>query len=215
MINEIKNWRSVRRFKKKEVEIEKINKILESGRRAPSWQNLQPWHFLAITDNVVKTKLAQVVATGKLVESSPLVIAILGNMDGFHTSMAKQMIKEQIDGKLTDLQLEKYLQQKIASPILCSKEILQARVLEQVSYATSFMLIEALNQSLGSCVIGGVENLMTENPEGCNELKDFLKIPSKFEILTILIIGYSDEEVEQRSRKSLVEISSYNKFSSS
>ena len=42
----IHNWRSIRKYKNEPVPAETLKKVLEAGRRAPSWENVQPWHFI-------------------------------------------------------------------------------------------------------------------------------------------------------------------------
>jgi len=44
-------------YEKKPVEKEKLNRILEAGRLAPSADNKQPWRFIVVTDDKVKEKL--------------------------------------------------------------------------------------------------------------------------------------------------------------
>ena len=44
----INNRQSIRRFNEKEVEVEKINKIIEAGMLAPSSKNKQPWRFVIL-----------------------------------------------------------------------------------------------------------------------------------------------------------------------
>lgn len=44
----VKNRRSIRRYKDKEVEQEKLDKILEVARLAPSAANRQQWKFLVV-----------------------------------------------------------------------------------------------------------------------------------------------------------------------
>ena len=44
----INKRQSIRRFNEKEVEVEKINKIIESGMLAPSSKNKQPWRFVIL-----------------------------------------------------------------------------------------------------------------------------------------------------------------------
>jgi len=39
------------------VEKEKLNRVLEAGRLAPSASNKQPWRFIVVTDDKVKEKL--------------------------------------------------------------------------------------------------------------------------------------------------------------
>jgi nitroreductase len=55
----IKDRRSIRRYKSLPVEEEKLERILESARIAPSAGNRQPWHFIIIKDNDVKKQLKE------------------------------------------------------------------------------------------------------------------------------------------------------------
>ena len=53
----IRRRRSIRRYTTDAVEREKIDKILEAARLAPSAANKQPWRFIVITDSEAKEKL--------------------------------------------------------------------------------------------------------------------------------------------------------------
>ncbi len=50
---------SVRRYAAKDVELEKINEIIEACRIAPSASNSQPWHIIMVTDKDVKNRVAE------------------------------------------------------------------------------------------------------------------------------------------------------------
>ena len=55
----IQKWRSIRKYKSQPIPNEILRKILEAGRRAPSWCNVQPWHLIVIEDPNIKQKLSQ------------------------------------------------------------------------------------------------------------------------------------------------------------
>ncbi len=59
LVDVILSRRSIRRYQKKDVPNDVLNKILEAGRQAPSASNMQPWHFIVVTDDKLKEKLAQ------------------------------------------------------------------------------------------------------------------------------------------------------------
>ena len=44
----IRQRRSIRRYKTEEIGREKMLKVLEAGRLAPSWKNGQSWHYLVV-----------------------------------------------------------------------------------------------------------------------------------------------------------------------
>lgn len=55
----INNRRSIRSYKNTPVPREKILKILEAARLAPSASNRQPWHFVVVEDREMIKKLAK------------------------------------------------------------------------------------------------------------------------------------------------------------
>ncbi|MCL4386667.1 MAG: nitroreductase family protein [Cyanobacteria bacterium] len=55
----IKKRRSIRKFIDKPVEEEKIKKIIEAARFAPSATNKQPWRFIMVTNKELISKIAE------------------------------------------------------------------------------------------------------------------------------------------------------------
>jgi nitroreductase len=70
--------RSIRNYQDKPVEREKLERILEAGRLAPSAKNLEPWHFIAVTDPG-KRKALSGGTWAKFLTQSPLVIVACGD----------------------------------------------------------------------------------------------------------------------------------------
>jgi len=69
----IKMRRSIRHYKDKPVEREKLKKVLEAGRLAPSAGNMQEWKFIVGSDRNTREKLAMA-AHSRFVVEAPLVI---------------------------------------------------------------------------------------------------------------------------------------------
>ena len=69
----IRTRRSIRKYKSRSVEKEKIRKILEAGRLSPSAKNRQPWHFIAVTDSQIKKELSKWLFT-RHIKNSPVTI---------------------------------------------------------------------------------------------------------------------------------------------
>ncbi len=59
LLDAIYRRRSIRRYQDKQIPQEILEKILEAGRTAPSANNMQPWHFIIVTDQKLKQKLSQ------------------------------------------------------------------------------------------------------------------------------------------------------------
>lgn len=69
---------SVREYKDMLVEKEKILQVLEAGRIAPSAVNYQPWHFIVITDESAKSRVAEAYARDWF-KKAPVIIAVCGD----------------------------------------------------------------------------------------------------------------------------------------
>jgi len=51
VIDAINTRRSIRAYQDRPVEEEKLLKVLEAGRLAPSAKNMQDWKFIVVRDN--------------------------------------------------------------------------------------------------------------------------------------------------------------------
>jgi nitroreductase len=74
----IEERRSIRKYQDTPVPREKLEKILEAGRLAPSAKNCEPWHFIAVTDPEKKKALSKG-TWAKFLTQSPLVIVACGD----------------------------------------------------------------------------------------------------------------------------------------
>lgn len=79
VLNTIKGRRTIRRFKPDPIDDEKLQMILEAGRWAPSFSNLQPWKFIVTKDQNLKNELDKASKESVLhlgINEAPLVILV-------------------------------------------------------------------------------------------------------------------------------------------
>ena len=79
VLNAIKSRRTIRRFKPDPIDEEKIKMILEAGRWAPSFSNLQPWKFIITKDQKLKNELDKASRESVLhlgINEAPVVILV-------------------------------------------------------------------------------------------------------------------------------------------
>jgi len=76
----VQERRSIRAYQDKPVPREKLEKILEAGRLAPSARNLEPWHFIAVTD-AEKRKILSKGRFARFLVESPMVIVCCGDKE--------------------------------------------------------------------------------------------------------------------------------------
>jgi nitroreductase len=76
----IRERKSVRSYDERPVPAEVLVKILEAGRIAPSASNVQPWHFIIVTD-LQKRAALSAGRYAKFLKNTPVVIAGLGDRE--------------------------------------------------------------------------------------------------------------------------------------
>jgi len=79
VLNAIINRRTIRRFRPDPIDEEKIQMILEAGRWAPSFSNLQPWKFIVTKDQNLKNELDKASRESVLhlgINEAPVVILV-------------------------------------------------------------------------------------------------------------------------------------------
>jgi len=76
----IRSRYSVRKYQDKPVEQEKLDRILEAARLAPSGSNRQPWKFVVVRDAETRKWLVPACNDQAFVGQAPVVIAAVGLM---------------------------------------------------------------------------------------------------------------------------------------
>ena len=74
--------KSVRSYLDRAVEKEKLGRVLEAARMAPSANNRQEWRFVVVTDAEKRRRLAEDAAGQRFIAEAPVVIAACAQNDG-------------------------------------------------------------------------------------------------------------------------------------
>lgn len=72
---------SVRSYEARDVEEDKLRRVLEAGRIAPSARNRQQWKFIVVRDPAVRAKLVAA-AEQDWMKTAPVILAVVGLTDG-------------------------------------------------------------------------------------------------------------------------------------
>mgnify|MGYP000097143243 CR=1 FL=1 len=75
VIDAIRMRRSIRKYKDKEIEEEKLKLLLEAARLAPSAKNRQNWIFVVVRDKEIKKQLIPACKNQEFVGEASVVIA--------------------------------------------------------------------------------------------------------------------------------------------
>jgi len=75
----IQKRRAVRSYEPTPVPSEKLKKVLEAARLAPSAGNVQPWRFIVVLDSQKRRKIAKGCSYGHFLDESPVVVVGCGD----------------------------------------------------------------------------------------------------------------------------------------
>lgn len=197
---------SIRKWKPDPVEKEKIEKVLESGRRAPSWGNTQPWRFIVVQD---KAKIEEIAASagGQPHINAPVLIVCCGSIDALSKKQHREALAQLRDMGVMDWTDEildnVVLGSEVFAPYLSGEPIMTVRAGEQVMIAVAYMTLEAVNQGLGTCWVGAITS---------REVHKAMKLPDNIFVHSMLPLGYPDEDPKPRPRKDASKIIFWEKY---
>lgn len=73
--------RSIRKYKNRQIETDKLDIILKSAMYAPSAMNLQAWHFIVIDDSHILNETIKSIPHAELLKQTPAAILVCGDMN--------------------------------------------------------------------------------------------------------------------------------------
>jgi nitroreductase len=196
---------SIRKWNPAPVEREKIEKVLEAGRRAPSWGNTQPWRFIVVQDRARKEELFK--AAQPHVGSAPVVIVCCGSTSALSRQQHRESLAQLRDLGVMDWTDEfldnKILQSDIFAPYLLGEPIMTVKAGEQVMIAVAYMTLEAVNLGLGTCWVGAIAS---------REIHKLMKLPIDIFVHSLLPLGYPAEDPRPRPRKDISKMVFWEKY---
>jgi len=189
----IETRRTIRKFKEKKVPKETLLKIIRTAIWAPSAHNSQPWHFIIITDNKVKKRLA--VSMGEKFREDLLA-------DGFSKQECEERVKTSIERMisapvliiacLTMRDMDKYPDER-------RQKTEYVMAIQSVAAAIQNLLLAVHVEGLGAC--------WRCAPLFAKEIvRKVLNIPENVEPQALIEVGYPDEQPLPPPRKPIEEI---------
>ena len=190
--------RQITRFKPDPVPREAIEKIIEAAIKAPSGGNTQPWHFVAITDADLISRIGGIYKELWL---------------GARGSQAEP-------GETTVYRAARYLANHMpevpAMILICadhSANYTSGQTIERGRHASSIWLA-VQNLFLAARALGLGTRLTTTHIRREQEIKDMLDIPDYVETVALTPLGYPRGRFGPTDRKPAAEVSSYNRWGS-
>ena len=100
LMEAIKTRRSIRKYKPVPVPEGLLKEVLNASRFAPSADNTQPWRFIVVRDEQMKSKLAAASNSQKFIAQAPIVIVACGIPDEAYQIVGGYMSSHVIDASI-------------------------------------------------------------------------------------------------------------------
>lgn len=192
-LKNIKERRSIRRYKEKDIDPFLIEELMYMASWAPSSNNDQPWIFVVVKDGKIKKQIFNIFITRMqdyYQKRSISVERMKSFWSGLFTAPVFIFVFNNPEEKDTEDEFS---------------EIQKIWNIQSISNACQNLLLAAKAMDLGTCWIGA---LLTIEPE----IKKLLGAPEEAQLMTVIALGYPAEDPFPRIRKSISEIVYYEKW---
>lgn len=192
----ISNRKSVRKYLDKHIPDEDLRKILEAGRLAPSWMNVQSWKFILVKSQETKDLLSELSIGQLQVKNADALVVCVADTNAWE------------EAKITSIQ------NPALNPALQCENGVLIRTLEQIIYPISYMMLTANSLGVSSCIVGAFGSEVTGIlPDISKRAKSFLGLKDGQIISTIITLGYDANPIETiKQRKDFDEVISLEKL---
>lgn len=192
----ISNRKSVRKYLDKHIPDEDLRTILEAGRLAPSWMNVQSWKFILVKSQENKDLLSELSIGQQQVKNADALIVCIVDTNAWE------------EAKIT------HIKNPALNPALQCENALLIRTMEQVIYPISYMMLTAESLGISSCIIGAMGNEVTLiQSEVYSKVKEVLNLKEGQILSTIITLGYDSNPTETvKQRKEFNDVVSLEKI---
>lgn len=212
----VRSRRSTRHFRPDPVPPELLDQLLEAARWAPSGFNLQPTHFVVVTDPAVKAKLYPACMSQRQILEAGAVVVFTGDRHAASNHFERVIRQDRQAGGINDA-YEKTL--RMAVPLFFSQgpfglgwlwkaaaELVVSRfrpipsiqavhksywLAKQVSLSAMVFMLAAESAGLSTCPMEGF---------GEHQVRRALGIPSSHSVVLVIPVGYADNSAMNKTR---------------
>lgn len=188
------------------IEPEKIARIIEAARLAPSACNAQPWHFVVVDEAELIDETLAVIENPTETETQPVHLVVVDELE------LKNKVADAASARL--LGMNHFTKQTPVHILLIEEKVNLSSGIGgvikdkhfayvDIGIAAAHICLAAEAEGLGSCILGWFNE---------SKIKKLLNIPESKRVILDILIGYPAQELRPKKRKPTNEIVSYNTY---
>jgi nitroreductase len=222
--------RAVRNFRPDPVPKELLDRLIGIARWAPSGYNLQPTHFVIVTDKEIKRRLQPACLGQRQIAEAPVIVVLTGDRLAAGRNFSRMVAQEKAAHNMTE-EYEKvlgrfvrlafdqgplglgWLGRFILAPVMrWRKPTPSIPAVHKRYWTVKQVMLAAMNFMMAAESAG----LSTGPMEGFDEsrVRQVLEIPRSHIVPIVIALGYSDDSHLKKTRFPISEILHENRFSS-
>ena len=224
----VRSRRAVRHFKPDSLPDGLLEKLVATSKWAPSGYNLQPTHFVLVTDESIKPALCAACMNQKQIREAPATVVFTGDRRVAQTHLNRMIAQEYEDGSMSkeyERMLRKYVPLafdtgpagwgwlwKATTPALLSRftpvPLFPAVhrgywLAKQVMLCAMTFMLAAAAAGLGTCPMEGYDD---------RRVRKVLKIPRHHQVVLVVPVGYIADPPRSRTRLPLENVMHRNRY---
>ena len=183
----------------RKISDKEIREILEAGRKSPSSFGMEPWKFLVVTNEELKTKIRPFCWNQPQISTCSHLVVILAAIESVRPEsgvVKKRFLRREMPQEMLDFYMDKY--RAHLSKTLSSDENILCWTARQTYIAAANMMTCAATLGIDSCPIEGFDK---EDVEKVLELDT-----KKYQLSLILPFGYRVNEQSSQLRVPFEEV---------
>jgi len=181
----VEKRRTVRSFENKAIEWDKLQRIIQAGMKAPSYNHMREWHFIFIKDS---SKRQEILEFGEAFSRVSDLQFLVDTLDKITNSYQRRVYQYSVpvQGRIL-LQAPEVL-------VVCfhmAKPLSKCNSLFELNnFASAWLVVENILLAMAAEGLFGV----TMVPFRTSAVKKLLNVPVDFEIATFIALGYPKKE---------------------
>ncbi len=188
----IYSLRAIRRLKPDPIPEEDLRDILDAARQAPSGGNAQPWHFLVIADDKLRSRFGEFYREAWWAKRADQGIHGPGDIDPSNTTTLSAM--------------------RLADEIGGAPAIVLVCATDQGTAAMASVIPAVQNLLLSARALGVGGTITTLHPSVDARVKELFAIPEGAQIVYAVPLGYPNGSFGPVTRKALSEVTSMDRW---
>jgi nitroreductase len=192
---EITTRRACRHFSNDSLEMKTLRSVLEAGRQAPSGFGLEPWRFLVVEKEELRSHVARACFEQPPAATAPVLIVLVARVAALQpdSGYVREQLLAEAGGSDPAPVMEAY-RAFYQSGDIASWAVGQCQI------AAAFMMLEAVHQQLATCPVGGFDE---------QALAKAVHLPDGEKPALVLALGRCADKPGNRTRRAIEEIVTY------